>query len=99
MAGGAMDSLPSPITRRNQKTIKSEWFEVQRCQKQVEAEIDVVKVWLTAQNVQNSVGSGAGTQWTTERVTTELSKVLRLGLPVTGESEFDCYPFLIKLPT
>jgi len=91
MASGTLHSLPSPVTRRNQKTVKSEWFEVLRKTREAEGEVGEMHSWLASRNTGTATddddpGQWSGAmRWSKREVVTELGGVLKLGLP-RGES-------------
>lgn len=84
MARGALDALPSPVSRRNQKTVKSEWFDVQRRTGAATEEVSSLRSWLMAQSIRANDGGSVGARWTSHHIATELGKVISLGLPFPG---------------
>jgi len=90
MAAGTLHSLPSPVLRKHQKTVKSEWFDVLRKTKEAGDQVEGIQSWLTSRLTGDVHNSDVGTHWTKYLVETELGGVLKLGLPCGEVDEGVC---------
>ncbi|KIO18471.1 hypothetical protein M407DRAFT_225559 [Tulasnella calospora MUT 4182] len=92
---GTLHALPSPVSRRGQKTFKPEFFDVLNKTKDAERSLDDVRCWLEGMRVggsgeedgQDGASEGGGGAWGKDVVVKEMGKVLD-GLVRSGRGRF-----------
>ncbi|KAG8912320.1 Cell cycle checkpoint protein rad17 [Tulasnella sp. 408] len=83
---GTLHALPSPVSRRGQKTFKPEFFDALNKTKDAERSLEDVRCWLEGMRVgtgggeeggeDDGGGSGGGGAWGKDVVVKEMGKVL-----------------------
>lgn len=81
-SSGALHSLPTPVTRRNQKLLGAEYFEASRRQKVAESQVEMAAMWLSK--------NANMWQYPSTAIATEFSTILTCGLLNKG-------PFLLVI--